>query len=185
MADDKDDAVEGEEGGKKKSKLKLIIIAVVALLVLGGGGAAAYFMFLAPDESAEGEEEVAEAVEAAPVERQEAVYTKIRSKEGRPMFVVPLRSQETLGKGRGHYMQVYVEAKSRDQLVHDTLTLHMPVVVARLNGLFAAQEFETLQTKAGRDKLRQDSVDNIREFMIEKIGKPGIETILFTNFVMQ
>ena len=184
MADDKDDAVEGEEGGKKKSKLKLIIIAVVALLVLGGGGAAAYFMFLAPDESAEGEE-VAEVVQAAPVERQEAVYTKIRSKEGRPMFVVPLRSQETLGKGRGHYMQVYVEAKSRDPAVHDTLTLHMPVVVARLNGLFAAQEFETLQTKAGRDKLRQDSVDSIREFLLEKIGKPGIETILFTNFVMQ
>lgn len=185
MADDKDAAVEGEEGGKKKSKLKLIIIIVVALLVLGGGGAAAYFLLLAPDTTEEGEAESAEPVATAPVERQEAIYTKVRSLEGRPMFVVPLRSQEALRDGRGHYMQVYVEAKSRDQAVADTLTLHMPVVVARLNRLFAQQEFETLQTKVGRDALRQASVDLVRDILMEKIGKPGVETILFTNFVMQ
>ncbi len=181
MADDQNtEAENGEEGGKKKSKLKLIIIAVVALLVLGGGGAAAYFFFLA-----EPSEEVAEEKQE-PVEepRGPAIYVKVRSMEGRPMFVVPLRSANKKA-GRGHYMQAYVEAKTRNPDVEAALKLHMPVVVSRLNKMFSSQEFEVLQTTAGRNQLRQNAIDEVREVMMEKIGRPGVETVLFTNFVMQ
>lgn len=177
MADAQNEGV--EEGGKKKSKLKLIIIAVVALLVLGGGGAAAYFFLFAgaPDEAAE-QTQVAEPV------RGPAIYIKVRSLEGRPMFVVPLQSQDKRA-GRGHYMQAYVEAKTRDPEVEAALKLHMPLVVARLNKMFSSLEFEYLQTKEGRNTLRQRATEVVREVMMEKIGKPGVETVLFTNFVMQ
>ncbi|MGB0468031.1 MAG: flagellar basal body-associated FliL family protein [Pontibacterium sp.] len=167
-----------EESGKKKSGLKLIIIVAALLLVLGGGGAAAYFLLLA--EPSGGGQEGAEDVAV----HLPAIYTKIRSLEGRPMFVVPLRSKKTK-VGRGHYMQAYVEAKTRDPAVEATLKLHMPVIVSRLNRVFAAQEFEVLQTSAGRDALRQSATDAVREVMMEKIGKPGVESVLFTNFVMQ
>jgi len=183
MADDQATEAENgeEEGGKKKSKLKLIIIAVVALLILGGGGAAAYFFFLAGPSA----EETAEAAEPVEPARGPAIYVKVRSLEGRPMFVVPLRSKEKTRAGRGHYMQAYVEAKTRDPDVEAALKLHMPVVVSRLNKMFSSQEFEVLQTKEGRSALRQNAVDEVREVMMEKIGRPGVETVLFTNFVMQ
>jgi flagellar FliL protein len=167
----------GNEGeGSKKSSMKLIIIAVVALLIVGGGGAAATFFLLSGDDSAPQEA-------AAPVEpaRAEAIYTKVRTMEGKPMFVVTLQSQDK----RPHYMQLYVEAKSRDQAVADALKLHMPLIVSRLNNLFATQDFRTLQTLEGKQALRESSTDLVREIMQEKIGKPGVETILFTNMVMQ
>ena len=183
MADDQAAETENgeEEGGQKKSKLKLIIIAVVALLILGGGGAAAYFFVLADTPT----EETAEAAESIEPARGPAIYVKVRSLEGRPMFVVPLRSKEKTRAGRGHYMQAYVEAKTRDPEVEAALKLHMPVVVSRLNKMFSSQEFEVLQTKEGRNALRQNAVDEVREVMMEKIGRPGVETVLFTNFVMQ
>ena len=173
MAEEAQEAAEG--GEKKSSKLKLIIIAVVALIIVGGGGAAAALFFLGGDS--------APAEEAAPAEpvRADAIYTKVRTMGGKPMFVVTLQSQDK----RPHYMQLYVEAKSRDQAVADALTLHMPLIVSRLNNLFSTQDFRTLQSLEGKQALREQSTDLVREIMQEKIGKPGVEAILFTNMVMQ
>ncbi|WP_415895625.1 flagellar basal body-associated FliL family protein [Neptuniibacter sp. PT34_22] len=174
MAEEQETGAEG--GEKKSSKLKLIIIAVLALVVVGGGGAAAALFFLGGDSEPAAEE-------AAPVEpvRAEAIYTKVRTMGGKPMFVVTLQSSDN----RPHYMQLYVEAKSRDQAVADALTLHMPLIVSRLNNLYSTQDFRTLQTVEGKEALLENSTDLVREIMQEKIGKPGVETILFTNMVMQ
>lgn len=160
----------------KKSKLKLIIIIVLALIVVGGGGAAgAYFFLMDGGASKEPVEEVSTKI-------QPAIYTKVRTMEGKPMFVVTLQDE---GESRPHYMQAYVEAKSRDQVVADALTLHMPLIVARLNELFASQRFSELRTVEGKRLLRAKSTELVQEIMMEKLGKPGIETVLFTNFVMQ
>ncbi|MFW1677679.1 flagellar basal body-associated FliL family protein [Pontibacter sp. JAM-7] len=161
--------------GKKKSKLLLIIALIVGILLVGGGGAAVAFFLLGS------EPETAENMEPAKPEKADAIYTKVRTKEGKPMFVVTLQSQDQ----RPHYMQLYVEAKSREQQVADALELHMPLVVARLNALFQTQRFQELQSIEGKIALRQAATDLVRELMQEKIGKPGVETILFTNFVMQ
>lgn len=177
MADEPEENGNEDEGGKKSSKMKLIIIGVLALLIVGGGGAAATFFLLGGNDQAASTEE---AVPAEPV-RAEAIYTKVRTMEGKPMFVVTLQSDDK----RPHYMQLYVEAKSRDQAVADALKLHMPLIVSRLNNLFTTQDFRTLQTIEGKEALRDSSTDLVREIMQEKIGKPGVETILFTNMVMQ
>ncbi|MEM5536635.1 flagellar basal body-associated FliL family protein [Neptuniibacter pectenicola] len=164
-----------EEGEKQKpSKLKLIIIVVLALVVVGGGGAAGAWFFLSGDDAQE---------EVAPAEtvKAEAIYTKIRTMNGKPMFVVTLQSDDN----RPHYMQLYVEAKSREQDVADALTLHMPLIVSRLNNLFSTQDFRVLQTLEGKQALRESATDLVRELMQEKIAKPGVEAILFTNMVMQ
>lgn len=175
MADDQAPVAE-EEAGKKPSKLKWIIIGVIALIVVGGGGAAAAFFLLSGDS----DEAAEEAAPAEPV-RAEAIYTKVRTMEGKPMFVVTLQSQDK----SPHYMQLYVEAKSRDQAVADALKLHMPLIVSRLNNLFSTQDFRDLQSLDGKQSLRDNSTDLVREILQEKIGKPGVETILFTNMVMQ
>lgn len=174
MADDQEPAA--EETGKKPSKLKWIIIGVVALLIVGGGGAAAAYFLLSGDKEPSAEE----AAPAEPV-RAEAIYTKVRTMEGKPMFVVTLQSQDK----RPHYMQLYVEAKSRDQAVADALKLHMPLIVSRLNNLFSTQDFRELQSLQGKQDLRENATELVREILQEKIGKPGVETILFTNLVMQ
>lgn len=166
---------ETEEGAeqKKSSKLKLIIIAVIALVVIGAGVGGALF-FLGGDE---------EVVEEKPAEekRAEAIYTKIRTLNGKPMFVVTLISPDN----RPHYMQLYVEAKSRDPEVVKSLEQHMPLIVSRLNNLYSSQNFRELQLTEGKQKLREESTELVQGILQDKIKKPGIEDILFTNMVMQ
>ena len=159
------------EGGKSKKKL-IILIVIGALLVAALGAGVAFFLL-----GGQSDEEV---VPAEPV-RKEAIYSKVRTLEGKPSFVATLQSSD----GKRHYLQAFVEAKSRDQDVVDALTLHMPLIVARMNNLFAQQSFEELQTIEGKERLRKASTELVQNILQEKIGKPGVEMILFTNFVMQ
>ncbi|GGO84995.1 flagellar basal body-associated protein FliL [Marinobacterium nitratireducens] len=166
MADGSDAA-----DGKARSRKWLVIGAVLTLLLVGGGGAAAFFLLGKDNAGAE---------QAAP-ELAEAIYTKIRSHEGRPMFVVTLESED----GRRHSMQVYIEALSRDPKADEMLSLHMPRIVSLLNALLSAQQYEALRTIEGKRQLQAQATERLQAFLHEKIGQPGVETVLFTNFVMQ
>ncbi|WP_409523799.1 flagellar basal body-associated FliL family protein [Nitrincola sp. MINF-07-Sa-05] len=167
MADESEQE-EGVVAPKSKKKLFIILGGVLLLVILAGGGAAAYFFLLADKEPAE------------PV-RQEAIYTKVRTLEGRPSFVASLQAEG----GSRHFMQVYVEAKSRNQVVADALDAHMPLIVARLNALFTTQSVQRLRTVEGKRALQEEATALVQQIMTEKVGEPGIETLLFTDFVMQ
>ncbi|GGK72865.1 flagellar basal body-associated FliL family protein [Amphritea balenae] len=176
MAEENTEAVveEGAEGEKKSGKKKLIIIVAAVLLVGILGGVGAMFFLGGSDE------EVA-AVEAGPAKPAQALYTKIRTLEGSPYFTVVVPSND----GRTHYMQIYVEAKSRDEAVVAALTKHMPKIVSQLNRLFSGQAFGVLRTTEGKLAMQNLALQEIQSVMQAKIGKPGVEKILFTGFVMQ
>jgi len=167
----KDAEVEGSEEVPKKSKKMLIIIISAVLVVLIGGGAAGYFFLM----SGSDEEEVVEEVQLP------AVYTKIRTKNGRPMFVSTLLSDDD----KTHYLQAYIETKSRDPKVGPALEKHMPLIVSKLNTMFSTQEYAKLSTLEGKENLRMDATKLIQDIMLQRIKIPGVEEVLFTNFVMQ
>lgn len=175
MAEENAGAVEeGADGGKKSGKMKLILIIVVTLLV-GIGGAVGGMMFLM------GGDEEAEQVEEKSATPERALYTKIRTLEGSPYFTVVVPSKD----GKTHYLQAYVETKTRDDAVVAALTKHMPRIVSNLNRLLSSQSFEHLRTVEGKLMLQQAALQEIQTILQEKIGKPGIEKVLFTGFIMQ
>ncbi|MCV6609544.1 MAG: flagellar basal body-associated FliL family protein [Amphritea sp.] len=175
MAEENADAVEGgAEGGKKSGKMKLILIIVVTLLI-GIGGAVGGMMFLMGGDSE------AEEVEAKPATPARALYTKIRTLEGNPYFTVVVPSKD----GKTHYLQAYVETKTRDDEVVAALTKHMPRIVSNLNRMLSSQSFEHLRTTEGKLLLQKAAEQEIQTILQEKIGKPGIEKVLFTGFIMQ
>jgi len=167
MAEDKTE--EGQETPPKSKKMLIIIIAAVVVLL--GAGAAGYFFLMGGEQ----EEAVVEEV------RLPAVYTNIRTKTGRPMFVSTVLSDDD----RAHYLQAYVVAKSRDPLVAPALEKHMPLIVSRLNTMFSTQEFAKLSTLEGKQNLREDATKLLQKIMKERIKISGVEEVLFTNFVMQ
>lgn len=176
MAEPDENSEEQVEGGEPKSKKKLFIIigaALALLLVIGG---AAMFFLSSGEESTETVDEEVSSVPAV-----EAIYTKVRTLEGKPMFVVSLDSDD----GKLHYMQLYVEAQSRNETVDKALQQHMPLVVARLNALFSSQNFNALMTVEAKRAMREQATATVKEILEDKIGEPGIESILFTNMVMQ
>jgi flagellar FliL protein len=74
---------------------------------------------------------------------------------------------------------------AREQSGLDGLRTHMPLVRNRIVLLLSGETFEGLQTDEGRIQLQQKLLAAIQEILQKETGKPGIEQVFFTNFVMQ
>jgi len=61
----------------------------------------------------------------------------------------------------------------------------MPLIRNRVVMILSGEPFDTLQTDAGRVQLQQKLLAAIQEILQKETGKPGIEQVFFTNFVMQ
>lgn len=171
MADD-----EAQEAGTgKKSKKLLVIIIAVLVLLLAGGGVATWFML-----GGEDIEQTAE--EAAPAAKQEAIYVKLRTLGGKPYFIANFTGDEY---GTQRFLQVYAEARTRDEETQTALEKHMPMIVHTLSTLFSSQSLRDMQTTEGKERLRQEATEKVKAILQQEIGRPGIDEIFFTNFVMQ
>lgn len=162
------------EEGKKSGKLMMILIIIIVLLVaLLGAGAAWYF--LSEPAADAGPEQTQQA------KKKEAIYVSIRTLGGKPSIITNFTERS----GRQRFLQVFVEARTRDNEDADALKKHMPAVVQALSAMYSNQPFATLQTHEGRMALQVDSVRLIQEILQKETGRPGIEEVFFTNFVMQ
>ncbi|UTA49492.1 flagellar basal body-associated FliL family protein [Simiduia sp. 21SJ11W-1] len=170
MAEEENEA-EGGGGGKKK----LIILIVIGMLLVGlsvGGTIFALQMLADPEPVAEGEEGEAEEA-AAP--KLPAVYFPLK-----PAIIVNFNA-----RGRQRYLQAEVTLKIRDPEVVAAVELHMSMIRNALVMLFSGQVYDELQTPEGRELMRQQALEEIQRIVESEIGKPGVEQVLFTNFVMQ
>lgn len=164
MADDESKEEQGEE--KPKSKMLLIIIIALVVLLIGGGVAA--FLMMSGGE----EETAAESSEPA---QMPAIYFDFK-----PPFVVNYK-----WKNRQRYVQISLSMMTRDDSVIATLQKHMPLVRNNLVMILSAQDFEVLRTPEGKEALRQSILEELQKIMTDETGEPGVEQVLFTNFVMQ
>lgn len=157
-----------------KGKLKLILLALlVLLLVIAVSVGATWFLLSkrepALDAGAQGNRE-----EAAPA-RPPAIYLELA-----PPFVVNFNVN-----GRQRYMQVSVALMARDPQALDALKVHLPVVRNELVMLFSSQDFSSLATPIGKEMLRQQATAKVQALAQKETGKPVVEQLLFTNFVLQ
>lgn len=182
MADDKD-APDGDgageagaEGGGKKKLIMMIVVGVV-LIGLSVGGTLMALKMLAPDEppvSAEGAYGEA-AAETVPEKKKSAIYFPLK-----PAIIVNFQA-----RGRQRYLQAELTLMTRENDVVEAIELHMPMIRNALVLQFGGQLYEDLQTAEGKELLRQQALENIQALLQKEIDKPGVEQVLFTNFVMQ
>lgn len=153
---------------KKRSKLLWVILAVA---LIAGGGAGAWYAFK-PNARAP----VATDAQPPPVPRTAPIYYKFD-----PAFVVNFG-----GAGSARYLQVAVEAMSRDAAILDVLKDNEPAVRNDLLLLFSGQDNATLMTTDGKEKLRAATLAAIRKVLSAE-GADGnkIEQVYFTSFVIQ
>ncbi|MFT5594056.1 MAG: flagellar FliL protein [Oceanicoccus sp.] len=159
-----------------KSNKKMIIIIVAAVLVVGIGVAAALLLMGGDDKPieeapAEAVEEVAVAPSAGP-----AIYIKLK-----PEFIVNYQ----VGS-RQRYLQIYMEAMTRDPGTADALEMHSPMIRSSIISLLSQQDYEYLRTAEGRAGVRIKLQEEIQRIVTQETGiEGGLEQILFTNYVMQ
>jgi len=165
----KKDAAPTAAKPKGKSKLLLIIIAVVVI----GGGAGAWFAFK-PGAKPDGAAAAAAAKPAAP--HSPPLYYKFD-----PAFVVNFG-----GEGSARYLQVTVEAMTRDAAAVETLKNIDPAIRNDLVILFSGQDNATLISADGKEKLRAATLAIIRKVLDSEGGNGKlIEAVYFTSFVIQ
>ena len=169
MAEEAENADENseEEGAKKSGILKWVIIGLAGVAVVAAT-VFATLMFVG------GDDEVADESEPAVVDPK-AIYYAVN-----PNFQTNYQVN-----GRQRLFQVALTLVTRDGSVIGALTKHGPSIRNKVVILLSGQSFEKLQTLDGREALRQQLLEGIQEILNNEIGKPGVEKVLFTDFVMQ
>lgn len=172
---------------KAAKKKKLIVLGGIALvlLLIAGGGTWVALKFLGGKEAAEPVAEVKPADGKAaktgkPAEAEKQVHKDAFYDALEPAFLANFM----IG-GRQHYLQVSLAVMARDEASIAALHTHMPLVRNRIVMLLSGEVFDQLQTDEGRVQLQQKLLAAIREILTKETGKPGIEQVFYTNFVMQ
>lgn len=175
MADEDEAKKEEGDGEKKGGGLKkIIILAVVCLVIAGisvGGTITVLKMTAPPPPVVEGEE----GAEPAPEEKKDAIYFPIK-----PEIIVNYTA-----RGRQRYLRTDITLLIRDADMIATLETHMPAVRNALNMIIGGQVYQEIQTAEGKELMRQQCLQELRKIIEAEVGKPGIEEVLFTSFVMQ
>ena len=160
---------DGVEPPRKSSKLLIIIIA--AVLVLGGGGAAAYFAFAGGEKDAK-----ADATKPEEHPKSPAIFVALD-----PPFVVNFEAEQLV-----RFLQVTVQVMSRDPITVDLIKQNDPIVRNDLLLLLGNQDYNTISSREGKEKLRQLALETIRKVVTNAGGKAdAVEAVYFTSFVMQ
>lgn len=159
--------VEGTPGKNKKKLLILVGTGLLALLLSAGGVA---YLLLG------GDEPVAEAEsDASTPARAGALYQPLA-----PAFVVNYTHE-----GRKRYLQVNVVLMGRDAEGMAAVAAHMPLLRNELVMLFGSEEFQTLFSPEGKQALRERATLAVKALLEKEVGDPVIESVLFTNIVLQ
>jgi flagellar protein FliL len=157
----------GEAPRKKKGKLFFVIIAVVLI----GGGAGAWIAFKPKPDAAE-----AQAPTDKVTPKTAALYFKFD-----PAFVVNFG-----GEGSARYLQVMVEAMTRDPPTLEMIKNNEPAVRNDLVLLFSSQDNASLLSPDGKEKLRNTTLEVVRKIVAAEGGDPkSVENVYFTSFVIQ
>jgi len=179
MAEDEDKKADGgdeeesaEGGGGKK---RIIILAVVALLLIGAsvGGTITVLKMMQPEPVAEDGEEGAEEETEAP--EKPAIYYPLK-----PEYIVNIDA-----RGRRRYLRLDLTLMVRDEDVIAAIETHRASVDNIVNLIAGGQIFEEVQTPEGKEFLRLQLLEDMQKLFETELGKPGVEQVLFTNFVMQ
>jgi flagellar basal body-associated protein FliL len=195
---DKEERAEGEAKAAGSSKMKnmlllgagaalLIGVSVGTTMLLSGGGSHGDTEEATADESADtdtkktdkkGKKEKKGKKDKEKGKKDEPVLTTYLPLD--PPFVVNFEStQET------RFLQVSMEVMAHDPQAIEDAKKHMPAIRNSLVLLLSSQNQKTLITLEGKEKVRAEALAAIQKILQEQTGKPGVEAVYFTGFVMQ
>lgn len=164
-----------DAGGTGKSSLMLYILFGVVLLVAIGGSVGATLYLTAGGAEVEAPAEDVDAEASVEGGLAPAVYHQIR-----PPFIINFMVGD-----KSRYLQADVTLMMRDPTVLDAVTLHTPLIRDAVIDVLSNQDYLFLQTEDGKVALQEEMRRRVRELLARETGRPGIEQVFITNFVMQ
>lgn len=82
------------------------------------------------------------------------------------------------------FLQITMEVMSTDQKAIDSVQKNVPLIRNNLLLLMSNRNYQSMMSREGKEKLRQEALTEIRAVQ-KKEGGPPIDDLLFTSFVVQ
>ncbi len=92
------------------------------------------------------------------------------------------------GVGPLKYLKAEVSIRVKSREGEANLKHHQAHIRNNLVMLFSRQTEESISSQAGREKLRLEAMESIRQIMVSEYGEKGfnmLDDLLFTSFVTQ
>lgn len=173
MADEENETQAGEEKSGGGLKQKLIISGIGVALLMGGVFAGpAIKNMISPPPSEEGE---AAQEKLADID-EPAIYHSLH-----PPLVVNFKDSS----GDGHFMQITLEVMSRKQDVINAVQDHTPAIRNALILLFGTTDYDAVITREGKEQMLERALAEIQNVLRDRFGDPGVESVYFTNLIIQ
>lgn len=174
MANEEDLELTGKAQKDSWFSMNKLLKAGVLLLVVGCSVGGTVFYFMMTENrlvSMDGEADDLEIRRGS----GKAIYHRMKSP-----FITAFEANN-----RQRYFQVDVTLVTRDPDMVEPIIIHQPLIRNKLVMLFARQDYLDLQTDEGRRRLRKAATEEVQAVMRSEIDDPSIESVIFTNFVMQ
>ena len=82
------------------------------------------------------------------------------------------------------FLQISMEVMGKDQKSIDSVQRNMPLIRNNLLLLMSNRDYQSLMSREGKEKLRQEALTEIRAVQ-KKQGGGDVDDLLFTSFVVQ
>ena len=166
-------AKKDEQAESKKSGSKRIVLVTILVLIIIGSGAAYYFLVLAvPSPVVEDGDQIVE--ESEEPELSETLYLQLTDS-----FTIQLRDS-------GSMMQVKLALRTPyGQPMIDEISAHEVGIRAALLENLSSVEGATASSDNFRSLIEPDLRDAANTILEEQNIFPGIDLVLFTEFLMQ
>ncbi len=82
------------------------------------------------------------------------------------------------------FLQITMEVMARDQKAIDSVQRNIPMIRNNLLLLMSNRNYQTMMSREGKEKLREEALAEIRAVQ-KKQGGEDIDDLLFTSFVVQ
>ncbi|WP_028110182.1 flagellar basal body-associated protein FliL [Ferrimonas futtsuensis] len=169
MAEEESLQLEVNEPKKRPKWMMIAIIAGAGILL--AAIVAGVVMFLSDD----GEERAEQVEISTPLTQGDALYVGMP----RPfLFNLP-------GEKRSYLVQIKVQIQVRGYADQEIAKKHIPLIEDSLLSTFSSADAKQLSTREGKEELRTQALINVQTTLQGITGRPVVERVLFTGFVMQ
>lgn len=112
---------------------------------------------------------------AAPAKKGAAQYLPLS-----PAFTVNLADPDG-----SHFLQVDMEVMTRDAAALEAIKQNLPQIRNALLMLLSQLKVHDVASREAKEALQKQVVDEIRKVLVAETGKPSVEAVFFTSFVVQ
>lgn len=113
--------------------------------------------------------------EVAQTEKPGSIYIPLK-----PAFVVNYG-----GAGRLKYIKADISLRLQDSTAANSVRHHMPYIRNNLMMLFSAQSDESISSQDGKEALRKEALEAVREVIKKEDQTEGVVDLYFNAFLIQ